>query len=89
MTGRFIYQPGIQAPVLAEYLPTLLFLIVATAGLAQRITAPTLRRVRAAFATDDNDDAGRLFGGNRLVDDGIEPIEAGKIEPGARFRRSR
>jgi len=30
MTGRFIYQPGIQTPVLAEYLPTLLFLIVAT-----------------------------------------------------------
>jgi NADH-quinone oxidoreductase subunit A len=30
MTGRFTYQPGIQTPVLAEYLPTLLFLIVAT-----------------------------------------------------------
>src|SRR4249919_3215515 len=30
MTGRFLYQPGIQTPVLAEYLPTLLFLMVAT-----------------------------------------------------------
>ncbi|MDQ1508379.1 MAG: energy-coupling factor transport system ATP-binding protein [Actinomycetota bacterium] len=39
-----------------------LFLVVATAGLAQRITAPTLRRVRAAFATGgdvgDQDEVG-------------------------------
>ena len=51
--NRFLHYWWLSIPLV------LLFLIVATAGLAQRITAPTLRRVRAAFATDGNDDAGR------------------------------
>jgi energy-coupling factor transport system ATP-binding protein len=48
--NRFLHYWWLSIPLV------LLFLVVATAGLAQRITAPTLRRVRAAFATDDNHD---------------------------------
>ena len=46
LVNRFLRDWWLTIPLV------LLFLIVATAGLAQRITAPTLRRVRAAFATD-------------------------------------
>ncbi|HTK15153.1 MAG TPA: DUF2232 domain-containing protein [Acidimicrobiia bacterium] len=45
---RFLRYWWISIPLV------LLFLVVATAGLAQRITAPTLRRIQAAFATDDD-----------------------------------
>jgi energy-coupling factor transport system ATP-binding protein len=45
--NRFLRYWWLSIPLL------LLFLVVATVGLAQRITSPTLRRVQAAFATDD------------------------------------
>jgi energy-coupling factor transporter ATP-binding protein EcfA2 len=45
---RFLRYWWISVPLI------LLILVVATAGLAQRITAPTLRRIQAAFASDDD-----------------------------------
>ena len=45
---RFLRYWWISVPLV------LLFLVVITAGLAQRITAPTLRRIQAAFASDDD-----------------------------------
>ena len=56
LVNRFLHYWWLSIPLVV------LFLVVATAGLAQRITAPTLRRVRAAFATDadvgDQDEVG-------------------------------
>ena len=43
------------------------------------VGAPEHDRIPAAY---DNNDAWRLFGGDRVVDDGIEPVEPREIEPG-------
>jgi len=61
LVNRFLRDWWLTIPLVV------LFLVVATAGLAQRITAPTLRRLRDAFAIEsdagdrdraDNDGAG-------------------------------